>query len=118
MWSDGVTVWVVDDTDDKLYAYELATGARRRGLEFDTLIGAGNRSAKGLWSDGSTMWVADDVDDRLYSYNMPPSAMLRSLELSGFESGSRSGACSTRSGCRARPHPRRSPPPPRPPARR
>ena len=27
MWSDGTTMWVADDEDDKLYAYTLATGA-------------------------------------------------------------------------------------------
>ena len=30
MWSDGTTMWVADDEDDKLYAYTLATGGTRR----------------------------------------------------------------------------------------
>ena len=29
LWSDGTTMWVADNSDDKIYAYDLAAGARR-----------------------------------------------------------------------------------------
>ena len=49
MSSDGVTIWVWT-TDDKIYAYDLATGARTSD-DFTKLSRAGNGSPKGLWSD-------------------------------------------------------------------
>ncbi len=70
IWSDGDTMWVADDVDDKLYAYSMATRQRVPSEDFDTLDAAGNRQPRGIWSDGDTMWVADDVDDKLYAYSM------------------------------------------------
>ena len=87
LWSDGVTIWVSDDQDDKLYAYDLATGDRAAGLDFETLAPAGNSSPKGIWSDGATMWVADNEDRLMYRYPMPQSAVLKSLALSDLDFG-------------------------------
>ena len=87
LWSDGLTMWVSDDSDGKLYAYDLDTGVRRADLDFDSLQGAGNASPKGIWSDGAAMWVADNGDRALYRYSMPQSAALRSLELSDVDLG-------------------------------
>ncbi|MGI9256615.1 MAG: hypothetical protein ACR2PY_06745, partial [Salinispira sp.] len=28
IWSDGATMWVADDATDRIYAYDMATGAR------------------------------------------------------------------------------------------
>ena len=71
LWSDGTTMWVVDNQDQKLYAYDLDTGEPQAHLDFNTLSDAGNLSPKGLWSDGTTMWVTDSQSQRIYSYNMP-----------------------------------------------
>ena len=38
--------------------------------DFDTLVAAGNRDARGIWSDGETMWVADWDDEKLYAYDL------------------------------------------------
>ena len=72
IWSDGTTMWVVDNSDDKIYAYNLATKARESSNDFDslTLTAAGNTDAYGIWSDGTTTWVADATDFRLYAYNL------------------------------------------------
>ena len=70
IWSDGETLWAADTDDDKLYAYELAGGARDEGKDFDTLSVAGNRDPAGLWSAEETMWVADSEDDMIYAYRM------------------------------------------------
>ena len=60
IWSDGATMWVADDGDDKLYAYNLATKARDSAKDFDTLVAAGNSRPRGIWSDGTTMWVVNN----------------------------------------------------------
>ena len=67
-WSDGTTMWVVDDGDNKLYAYNLSTKARDAGKDFNTLQAAGNTGPQGIWSDGTTMWVADSVTNKIYAY--------------------------------------------------
>ena len=74
IWSDGMTMWVADVTDRKLYAYDLETKARVPGRDFDTLIAAGNENPSGLWSDGETMWVADASDSKLYAYDLETKA--------------------------------------------
>ena len=70
MWSDGVTMWVSDWLDAKIYAYSMATRDRDPGRDFDTLIAAGNDSPRGIWSDGVTMWVSDFRDNKVYAYSM------------------------------------------------
>ncbi len=75
-------MWVIDDADDKIYAYDLASGDRLADLDFNTLDDAGNNRPKGLWSNGEIMWVSDAYDDRIYAYNMPQNTLLDSLEMS------------------------------------
>ena len=70
IWSDGTTMWVVDDWDDKLYAYDMAFRDRDPARDFTTLDAAGNNKPSGIWSDGTTMWVADYFDRKLYAYDM------------------------------------------------
>ena len=68
IWSNGITMWVIDPTDVKIYAYVLSTKARDSSKDFDTLRAAGNISPAGLWSDGTTMWVSDNTFDTIYAY--------------------------------------------------
>ena len=67
IWSDGETMWVADQTDNKLYAYHAFRNTHDRNptQDFDGLSSAG-----GLWSDGETMWIADDVADKIYAYDV------------------------------------------------
>ncbi len=76
IWSDGTTMWVADETDEKLYAYDLASGARVPGKDFNSLDAAGNGDPEGIWSDGKTMWVADDpwFGEKVYAYNLSTKA--------------------------------------------
>ena len=74
LWSDGITMWVSDNSDNKLYAYNLASKERDGGKDFDTLTAAGNTSPLGLWSNGTTMWVGDTGDNKLYAYNLESKA--------------------------------------------
>ncbi len=68
IWSDGKTMWVADNSDGKLYAYNLAT--KQRDLAQDFPLDAENANPSGIWSDGTTMWVSDWDDDKLYAYNL------------------------------------------------
>ncbi len=74
MWSDGTTMWVADTNDDKIYAYDLASKARRSDKDFNTLSVAGNNNPEGIWSDGTTMWVVDNTDRKIYAYNLATKA--------------------------------------------
>ena len=59
MTSDGTTVWAFDSgTLDKLFAYNLSTGARDTSKDF-TLSYSDVGDAGGMWTDGATMWVLD-----------------------------------------------------------
>ena len=68
VWSDGTTVWVSDQGDDKLYAYTLADGTRDTSKEFSTH--SDNATPSGIWSNGTTIWVADSVDYKFYAYTL------------------------------------------------
>ena len=87
IWSDGTTIWVADDQDDKLYAYNLRTKARDAARDFNTLAAAGNESPEGIWSDGTTMWVADWSDGKLYAYNMSTKARDASKDIDSRSTG-------------------------------
>ena len=72
IWSDGTTMYVADDPSffEKIYAYDMATGARDRDKDINALEISGNDNPEGIWSDGTTMWVADISDEKLYAYDM------------------------------------------------
>ena len=70
VWSDGTTMWVADDGDEKIYAYNLTTKDRDSSKDFDTLSSADNENPTGIWSNGATMWVADYSGNKIYAYNM------------------------------------------------
>ena len=75
MWSDGAIIWVAQDGDfDKIYAYDLASGAHRPDRDIDTIDDAGNDSPRGVWSDGTTMWVADGYDRKMFAYDLASGA--------------------------------------------
>ena len=70
-WSDGTTLWVLengDGADDAVYAYDLASGERVEGREF--ALDGTNRAPRGVWSDGSTAWVSDSGRNRLFAHNL------------------------------------------------
>ena len=81
MWSNGSTIWVVDDGNDNLYAYGL-TGTRRdvRGIDLDR----DNHSPTGIWSDGDTIWVVNSpigLDNKLYAHDLYRGTRLADLDL-------------------------------------
>ena len=63
-------MYVSDDRDAKIYAYDLHTGKHLPDLDINSLKSEGNYYPKGLWSDGETVWVADTLDDKVYAYDL------------------------------------------------
>ena len=69
IWSDGTTMWVIDEVDLKAYAYGLNDGMRDEDLEFD--LDPDNEYPEGIWSDGATVWVSDSGANKIYAYYLP-----------------------------------------------
>ena len=80
VWSDKTTLWVGDRADVKLYAYNLAGGARDSGK--DISLDANNADPLGIWSDNTTLWVADLEDGKVYAYTLASGARDSSQEFS------------------------------------
>lgn len=68
VWSDGKLFWVVDDSDNHVYAL-VQEGFRQKNHDIPTTEPA---QPKGIWTDGTTMWVTDKQTDSaaLLSYNL------------------------------------------------
>ena len=85
IWSDGQTMWVADQDDDRVYAYRVSDGARAdpQNEEF-YLAGSGSFGgqdhATGIWSDGATIWIADHDDDHIYAYRLSGGARVEDEE--------------------------------------
>ena len=82
LWSDATTLWILENgggADDEVYAYDLASGERLEGREFQ--LDATNRAPRGIWSDGVTAWVSDSGQDRLFAYDLESGARVAEREL-------------------------------------
>ncbi len=65
--SDGSTMWIADEVDLKLYAYDLVKQARNPDL--DVTLDPAQDSPGGMWLDGATILVYDVRDRKLYAYS-------------------------------------------------
>ncbi len=65
LWSDGITMYVLDRTDKKIYAYNFITKARDASKDIN---GLNNSAHNGLWSDGTDMWVGEGNRITPYSF--------------------------------------------------
>ena len=82
MWSDGTTLWLLDNADgagDAVYAYDLATGERVEEREF--ALDGSNRAPRGIWSDGTTAWVSDSGQDKLFAYVLATGERLQERDI-------------------------------------
>ena len=70
IWSNGVTMWVVDNAGDKVYAYNMSDKSRDADKDIDTLADAGNEDPYGIWSNDNIIWIGDITDDKIYAYNL------------------------------------------------
>ena len=68
VWSDGSTMWVVDNDGRRLVAYNRSTGdyLADKTIELD----GSNGNPRGIWSNSSTIWVSDWDDTHLYAYDL------------------------------------------------
>ena len=69
IWSDGTTLWALDQVDEKLYVYPLDGATRDSSKDIDLNLSS-RYGAIDVWSDGTTIWVSDHVDDKLYAYKL------------------------------------------------
>ena len=68
IWSNGTTMWTVDGTALKIYAYSLSTKARDTGKDITTSSTHFNYY---LASDGTTMWTKDAfTNNKLFAYSI------------------------------------------------
>lgn len=70
LWGDGATVLLLENgsgADDGVYAYDIATGERVEGREFE--LDERNRAPRGAASAGGVLWIADSGRDRLFAYD-------------------------------------------------
>ena len=71
MWSDGATLWLLDNPDgtgDAVYAYSLESGERAEDRDFE--LDETNRAPRGVWSDRTTIWISDSGPDRLFAHDI------------------------------------------------
>ena len=69
LWTDGETIWISYWLSEFIRAYDVATGARRPGL--DIQLARENASPSGIYSDGFNLWALDQVNDTIYGYVLP-----------------------------------------------
>ncbi len=73
IWTDGVTMWVGDIVDDKVFVFAL-DGARDTTREFN--LDGSTTGLGGLWSDGTTMWASNYIDGEVYAYRLSDGSRL------------------------------------------
>ena len=76
-WSDGATLWVLENgsgADDAIFAYDLRTGERIEGVEFE--LDETNRAPRGVWSNRQVIWVSDSGQERLFAHDLTTGARL------------------------------------------
>ena len=71
LWTDGTTLWIVDQEDHKLQAFNLETGARKSNSDFALIrpSGYGQRTLQSVWRAGDWFFVGHDVSKTLRFYN-------------------------------------------------
>ena len=69
IYSNGETMFVVDDEDATVYAWNMSDQMRDEDKEI--ALDVDNADPEGLWFDGRVLWVVDDADDRVYVYDLP-----------------------------------------------
>ena len=70
IWSDGVTMWIVQEKGNLSYVdvYKMSDTSSDSGKNFNLTVG--HDSPGGVWSDGVTMWIVDLDADVVRAYNL------------------------------------------------
>ena len=85
VWGNSTTIWAVNETTDKLEAYQKSDGTDDN--DKDITLDSANADPAGIWSDDTTIWVADHVDDKLYAYTLSGGARDMTKEIDTSTSG-------------------------------
>ena len=72
LWSNGNTLWVADNDDSVIYAYDFITRERQLDKDISLLLDSEDRvlSAAGLWSDGENIWILDWHTLRVVAFDL------------------------------------------------
>ena len=78
IWSDGKRMWVVDDEDNRVYAYHMGDDADTAEVEvfaarapaWDFPLHTDNADPQGAWSNGDEFYVVDSTDNEVYVYKL------------------------------------------------
>ena len=83
VWSDGSTMWVVDNNSRRIVAYNRSTGDYLADKTID--LDSSNGNARGIWATNGTIWVSDWDDTKLYAYGLATGNRLadRDIDLAG-----------------------------------
>ena len=83
VWSDGSTIWVVDNANGKLVAYDLSSGDHLADKTIE--LHSSNGKPRGIWSDTVTIWVSDWDDTKIYAYDLDTGNRLadKDIDLAG-----------------------------------
>ena len=79
VWSDGSTMWVVDNNSRRIVAYNRSTGDYLAEKTID--LDSSNGNARGIWSSTGTIWVSDWDDTKLYAYGLATGNRLASQDI-------------------------------------
>ena len=72
LWLTGWLMYVADDDDDKVYAYEMGVNEQRMPqYDINDLSRVGNSDPAGISSDWRWVYVVDSVDKTIYAYEYP-----------------------------------------------
>ena len=63
--TDGTNIFVVDNTDDKVYVYTMS-GTYVKNFN----LNSANTNPFGITTDGTNIFVVDVTDDKVYVYTM------------------------------------------------
>ena len=72
LWLTGWLMYVADDDDDKVYAYEMGVNEQRMPqYDINDLSRVGNSDPAGISSDWRWVYVVDSEDKTIYAYEYP-----------------------------------------------
>ena len=72
LWLTGAKMYVADDEDDKIFAYEMGVNEYRLPqYDINDLSRVGNSDPAGISSDWRWVYVVDSVDKTIYAYEYP-----------------------------------------------
>ena len=87
VWSDGTLLWAADERR-RLYAYQLAGGARVPDRDITVLE---LTTPMGVWSDGTTIWVVDQTDATVRAYDLASGARQAARDIAASANNSPTG---------------------------